>query len=79
MRTTVKIVPSFGTDTAPYATFVPASIALEKVLVSNSFPHSLSTEQIPRKIWERITPELPRAPFKAPLETQSQISINEFD
>ena len=72
--TTVKIVPSLGMETAEYATFVPASSALAKVLVSKFSLQSFNTEQIPRKICEEITPELPLAPRSAPFETASQIS-----
>ena len=38
------------------------------------FWHSRTTEQMPRKIWLVITPELPLAPRSAPLDTASHIS-----
>ncbi len=71
MRTTVSIVPSLGMETALYATLVPASNAFANVRVSASDLQFARTEQIPRKIWERMTPELPRAPRSAPLEIRS--------
>ena len=58
---------------------MPASMALAKVLVSNSLPHSRKTEQIPRRIWDRMTPELPRAPLSAPLETLSHTSMKALE
>ncbi len=72
--TTVKIVPSLGMETALYATFEPDSIAFAKVLVSNASLVFFKTEQMPLKICEDITPELPLAPLSAPFETESQIS-----
>ena len=50
MRTTVRMVPSLGMETALYATLVPASIAFANVLVSTSGLPSRRTEQMPRKI-----------------------------
>ena len=64
---------------ADITAFVPASMAFAKVRVSNSLPHSRNTEQIPLKIWDRITPELPRAPLSAPLETLSHTSIKALE
>ena len=54
-------------------------MALAKVFVSKPCLHSLTTEQMPRKIWLVITPELPRAPRSAPLETASHISSKRFE
>ena len=46
----VTVTASLGEETAPYATFVPAAMALANVLVSNDSSHSRTTEQMPRKI-----------------------------
>ena len=73
-RQTVKIVPSFGLETAAYAVSVAAFIALTKSLMVISFK-SRKLLQRPLKICEVITPELPLAPRSAPLETRSQISL----
>ena len=77
-RATVSIVPSLGLDTALYATCVPHSIALANALMVIS-SYFLISEQIPRNNWDKMTPELPRAPFKAPLATASQSSGRRLD
>ena len=62
-RTTVRIVPSTGRITAWYA----ASAAVRSAVVTSaaatcSTPRNVSAR--PRRIWLRITPELPRAPIE---------------
>ena len=63
-------MPSFGFVTALYATSAPLLIAFAKLLTVISFS-SLKTEQIPFKICDKMTPELPLAPLKAPFCTAS--------
>ena len=74
-RTTVRIVPSTGRRTASYAAADaelsadatargPTSTACSKVLVN------------PRRIWLRITPELPRAPMSEPWATARQVATS---
>ena len=73
MRATVSMVPSLGLDTAEYATRVPFSSARANTLLFTS-SNFLISAQIPRNSCERMTPELPRAPLSAPLETESHSS-----
>ena len=74
---TVKIVPSFGFVTALYATSAPSFKAFANSLELISFSDTRADEK-PLRIWERITPELPLAPFKAPLLTASAMSSRLF-
>ena len=63
-RITVSIVPSTGRFTARYA----ASLALRNARRSRGVLTSLerpSSSTKPRTIWEKMTPELPRAPMSA--------------
>src|SRR5215207_9784924 len=64
-RMTVRIVPSTGFVTAQYAVFVPCDRAYAR---SSPLKRRLpaSPSDIPRKIWLVMTPELPRAPMRAP-------------
>ena len=65
MRTTVRIVPSTGRNTAWYAASVARrSPAATSVPETDSRGANVSAR--PRRIWERITPELPRAPMREP-------------
>ena len=74
---TVRIVPSTGTETAPYASSTPFIKASPR-----SFTSALSAPRkpfaIPAKILDRITPEFPRAPrsipFAAEDETASRVA-----
>ena len=64
-RTTVRIVPSTGRSTASYA----ASAARRIAVARSAGPSVVSgehTSATPRRICERITPELPRAPMSEP-------------
>ena len=66
-RVTVRIVPSTGRITAPYA----ASAALVSALANSSAPApsggaALHPSASARRTWDRITPELPRAPISEP-------------
>jgi len=64
-RMTVRIVPSTGLATAPYAVFAPSDRAWARSRPLNRlFPPRPSA--MPRKIWLVMTPELPRAPISAP-------------
>ncbi len=74
VRTTVRIVPSTGRRTAWYA----ASVARRRPATRSRPDASSSSENVsasPRRICERITPELPRAPMSDPCETARQISV----
>ncbi len=62
-RTTVRIVPSAGSRTEPYARSEARAIAAPISTGSTSSPgREISSSAAPRISWERITPELPRAP-----------------
>src|SRR4029079_7754506 len=64
-RTTVRIVPSIGFNTAWYAAGDAAfSPSATLVAVRSVAPFNVPTR--PRKIWLRMTPLLPRAPIKLP-------------
>ena len=64
-RMTVRMVPSTGFATAPYAARDPESSAFARSRPLNvRLP--LRPSAIPRRIWLVITPELPRAPMSAP-------------
>ena len=64
-RMTVRIVPSTGLATAPYAVRAPSDRAWARSSPLNRrFPPRPSA--MPRKIWLVMTPELPRAPISAP-------------
>ncbi len=72
-RTTVRIVPSTGRMTAWYA----ASAAVRRPVATAAASTVASRRKIsasPRRIWERITPELPRAPISDPWAIASQTS-----
>ena len=64
-RTTESIVPSTGRRTALYAASDAPRSARAASFGSTPFADSASTSAAPRTIWERITPELPRAPMSA--------------
>ena len=64
-RATVRMVPSLGFMTALYAVCAPARSAFTSSAASMSSCPSRA-EAMPRRIWLRITPELPRAPRSAP-------------
>ena len=64
---TVRIVPSFGFITALYAVAVARSHALARIDVSISSCSRISFVN-PRRSWERMTPEFPRAPLSDPDE-----------
>ena len=69
---TVRIVPSTGLPTAPYAVWVPRVRAFARSRpLKRRFPARPSA--IPRRIWLVITPELPRAPISAPWLTAAAI------
>ena len=64
-RTTVRIVPSTGRITAWYA----ASAAVRSAVVTSAAATCSTSRNVsarPRRIWLRITPELPRAPISDP-------------
>ena len=64
-RMTVRIVPSTGLATAPYAVLAPSDRAWARSRPLNRLlPPRPSA--MPRKIWLVMTPELPRAPISAP-------------
>ena len=64
-RITVRIVPSTGLATAPYAVLAPSDRAWARSRPLNRLlPPRPSA--MPRKIWLVMTPELPRAPISAP-------------
>ena len=64
-RTTVRIVPSTGRITAWYAASDAAASAA--AALAPSMPSaSATTLDTPRRICDRITPELPRAPMSDP-------------
>ena len=70
---TVKIVPLTGFLTAENATFSAES----KMFATSFVPissHSLMPSQTPRKICDVMTPELPRAPIRAPVVIARQSS-----
>ena len=74
-RTTVRIVPSAGSRTEPYARSAARAIAAATSTGSISSPgREISSSAAPRSSWERITPELPRAPSSAARATESTIS-----
>ena len=62
------MVPSTGVFTARYAACCPSTTARLKTAVSSELAWP-QTSQMPRTIWERMTPELPRAPMSEPLVT----------
>ncbi|CDC61601.1 uncharacterized protein BN660_01150 [Clostridium sp. CAG:448] len=64
-RATVRMVPSTGVPTAPYARRTPERNASPTARTSAS---SMSAKPIamPANSWERMTPELPRAPKSMP-------------
>ncbi|OQA70780.1 MAG: hypothetical protein BWY35_02396 [Firmicutes bacterium ADurb.Bin248] len=64
-RATVRIVPSLGFMTALYAVSAPERSALMSKAQSMSSAPSIARAQ-PRSIWLNMTPEFPRAPFRAP-------------
>ena len=69
---TVKIVPSTGRITALYATVVPlVNASLKSATVKTVLPFKEAAK--PRKIWEVITPLLPRAPINKPRENVEAI------
>ena len=68
-RMTESIVPSTGRRTARYAASVAPRSARAAISGSTPFVVSASTSAAPRTIWEKITPEFPRAPISAPRAT----------
>ena len=70
-RATVRIVPSFGCMTALYAVSTARCAASQRMSTLSSCS-VLTTLVKPRKSWERITPELPRAPRRLPDEIALQ-------
>ena len=64
-RVTVRIVPSTGLTTAPYARSAPSRSAFARSSALNR-RRPASPSEMPRKIWDVMTPELPRAPISAP-------------
>ncbi|MPN13385.1 hypothetical protein SDC9_160706 [bioreactor metagenome] len=73
MRMTVSIVPSLGRITALYAASEPARKASANMTASISTA-PLSRFEMPLNIWESMTPEFPRAPFKAPSDNAAATS-----
>ena len=63
-RITVSIVPSTGLRTARYASSLPERSA-RAILGASNGPGRPSSSAAPRTIWERITPEFPRALISA--------------
>src|SRR5436309_5303789 len=73
-RATVRIVPSVGLFTARYAALAASSnAAASSAGVSELLPSTARAK--PRKIWERITPELPRAPIRLPWDASLAILL----
>ena len=64
---TVRIVPSFGFITALYAVSTAFSKASARIGASIS-SYFLIPLVKPRRSWDRMTPEFPRAPLKDPEE-----------
>ena len=73
MRETVSIVPSLGFMTALYAASVPVLSACARSVASISSAPASAREN-PRRICERMTPELPRAPRSEPSEAAAATS-----
>ena len=74
-RTTVRIVPSTGSRTDPYAwSAARASAALIRTGSTSSPGRLASSSAAPRISCERITPEFPRAPSSAARATEATIS-----
>ena len=72
-RTTVRMVPSTGRSTAWYA----ASVARRRPVTRSRAETDSSGAKVsarPRRICERITPELPRAPMSEPWRIASHTS-----
>ena len=65
--TTLKIVPSAGSKTASYASSV-ARLNARATWSASAGPASTASANA-RRIWARMTPELPRAPTSDPLRT----------
>src|SRR5437879_3364813 len=73
-RATVRMVPSVGLLTARYAALAASSKASASSLgVSELLPSTALAK--PRKICDRITPELPRAPIRLPCEANLAILL----
>ena len=72
-RTTVRIVPSVGFITAPYAISTPIWSAFARAAPSTS-RQPFNPLEIPRKIKDRMTPELPLAPRRRAEATAAAIS-----
>src|SRR3954447_8263392 len=73
-RTTVRIVPSAGSLTEPYARSAARAMAAATSTGSTSSPGRLmSSSAAPRMSWLRMTPLLPRAPSSAARATESTI------
>ena len=74
-RTTVKIVPSIGFNTASYAATLAAfNASANLVAVGGVFVRIVAAS--PRKIWLRITPLFPRAPINDPWLIASHVVSN---
>ena len=80
-RATVRMVPSVGVMTDEYACSTPRRSALPKVTASAESTSSRPFA-VPAKNWERMTPELPRAPKSIPCEkvfiTVARLSVSVF-
>src|SRR3954470_2331646 len=73
-RTTVRIVPSAGSRTEPYARSAARAMAAAVSTGSTSSPgREMSSSAAPRISWLRMTPLLPRAPSSAARATESTI------
>ena len=68
----MRIVPSTGFITAAYAPLVAAVNAAATVAASAASTRENSS-LMPRRICDRITPELPRAPISEPWLTALQV------
>ena len=75
---TDRIVPSVGLITALYAEFEP-SFKATAIWAASASSKPSNPFDIPLNIWERITPELPLAPIKAPLASFLETSPIEFE
>src|SRR5256885_915066 len=73
-RATVRMVPSVGLLTARYAALAASSNApASSAGVSELLPSTARAK--PRKICERMTPELPRAPMRLPCDASLAILL----
>ena len=68
----MRIVPSIGFNTAEYAA-VLAAFSASATVAADAGEAPFNDEASPRRIWDRITPELPRAPISEPWLIASQV------